>query len=93
MEQSGGGCTPPPTPEHIGGAEGTRGTETSQYPVEKRGCAESWRAKRAQPKPRRLNGLPAYAVAVLYALPGGTAVPPTELPTIFLTERHWNGRP
>jgi hypothetical protein len=32
MEQSGGGCTPSPTPEHIGGAEGTRGTETSHVP-------------------------------------------------------------
>ena len=36
MGKPGGGHAPSPTAESIRGAEGTRGTETSQYPEEKK---------------------------------------------------------
>ena len=36
MGKPGGGYAPSPLTEHIGQAEGTRGTETSNYPQEKK---------------------------------------------------------
>eukprot|EP01023_Acetabularia_acetabulum_P043517 TRINITY_DN4347_c0_g1_i1.p4 TRINITY_DN4347_c0_g1~~TRINITY_DN4347_c0_g1_i1.p4 ORF type:complete len:123 (+),score=16.42 TRINITY_DN4347_c0_g1_i1:167-535(+) len=39
--------------EHIGRERGTRGTETSKYPEEKRLFRKQWRAKAEEPKPLR----------------------------------------
>ena len=36
MGKPGGGNAPSPRPEFIGSAEGTRGSETSKYPEEKK---------------------------------------------------------
>eukprot|EP01025_Chloroclados_australasicus_P029051 TRINITY_DN2888_c0_g2_i1.p3 TRINITY_DN2888_c0_g2~~TRINITY_DN2888_c0_g2_i1.p3 ORF type:complete len:123 (-),score=8.68 TRINITY_DN2888_c0_g2_i1:106-474(-) len=43
------------TVEHIGRERGTRGTETSKYPEEKRLFRKQWRAKAEKPKPLRLR--------------------------------------
>ena len=56
MGQPGPDKSGSPPAEHIGWVEVSGGSETSQYPEEKKLFPEQWRTEGEEPKPYKLNG-------------------------------------